>query len=167
MSCRSKSLCFKVSIPQIRFTEPLSCRFCRELFVFAASCLVLPCAFWFCRELFAFAVSFCFCSELFVIVASLFLSFHHEVFDIAVTVVGHRIFFSSKHPGTVHIYSSAHSTHDQSISKCISKSLTPRIANNHAVMSAVNFTPACDVTIYITLHYITLHYITLHILERF
>ena len=64
------------------FGFPWSSWFCRklfgfaesffELFGFAVSYLVLPCAFWFCRELFGFVVSFLvfpwaiwFCLELF------------------------------------------------------------------------------------------------------
>ena len=84
--------------------------------------------------------------------------FRREVFNIAVTVVGHRIFFSSKHLGTVRIDSSAHSTHDIEVrieTFDSTKRKQPR-------WLARNITPACDVTIYITLHYITLH-----ILERF
>ena len=53
-----------------------------------------------CRA--GFAVSFCYC---------------REVFDIPVTVVGHR----TKHPRTVRIDSSAHRTQEQSVSKCVSK----------------------------------------------
>ena len=47
--CRAKSFCFTVSISQVRFTEPLSYRFCRELFF-------LPWVDWFFRELFFFVV---------------------------------------------------------------------------------------------------------------
>ena len=38
--------------------------FCRELFAFAVSFLLLSWAFCFCRECFCFVVSFCFCREL-------------------------------------------------------------------------------------------------------
>ena len=83
-----------------------------------------------------------------------------EVLDIPVTVVGHR----TKHPRTVRIDSSAHSTHEQSVSKCVSKPSTPRIVlvlgpgrrwnkladwlqTSHQLVSSRS-----------TLHYITLHY---------
>ena len=76
-------------------------------------------------------------------------------------VVGHRI-------------SSAQSTQEQSVSilqltaptvsKCVSKPSTPRIANNRAdwLETSHQLVTSRSALHYITLHYITLHYITLH-----
>ena len=84
-----------------------------------------------------------------------------EVFDIPVTVVGHR----TRHPRIVRIETSAHSTHEQSVSKSVSKPSTPRIVlvlapgrrSNNRADWLQTITPARS----------TLHYITLHILECF
>ena len=80
------------------------------------------------------------------------------------TVVGHR----TKHPRTVRIDSSAHSTHEQSVSKCVSKPSTPRIV--HVLAPGRRSKNRADwlqtshqlVTSRSTLHYITLHHITSH-----
>ena len=99
------------------------------------------------------------------------------------TAVGHR----TKHPRTVRIDSSAHSTQEQSVSKCVSKPSTPRIvhvlapgrrSNNRAFWlqtshqlvtsrSTLHFIPQSPQIIYEMNHIrpagvITLHYITLH-----
>ena len=82
-----------------------------------------------------------------------------EVFDIPVTAVGHR----TKHPRTVRIDSSAHSTQEQSVSKCVSKPSTPRIV--HVLAPGRRSNNRADwlqtshqlVTSRSTLHYITFY----------
>ena len=74
------------------FGFPWAIWFCRELlgfaesffelFGFAVSYLVLPCAFWFCRELFGFVVGF--------LVFPWAIWFCRDLFGFTITVVGHR-----------------------------------------------------------------------------